>query len=111
MIGFLTSNVYLCIELNAHALVTILMNARDNADSNDVVFLPWLPGSQSCEGIFRSTRNMRTVFSSVLNFSILGLLCQLHCLNVQAFLQSDAEESGINFPQMEKNLEEHGMKS
>ena len=109
--NFLTSNAYQCIELNAHALITFLMNARDNANSNDVVFLPWLLGSQTCERIFRSARSMSTVFSSVLNFSILGLLRRLHRLNIQSVLQADAAKSGIKFPQMEKNLEKHGMRS
>ena len=94
----------MCIELNAHALVTFLINARDNVDSNNVVFLPWLLGSQSCERIFRSARSMSTVFSSVLNFSILGLLRRLHRLNIQSILQADAEKSGIKFPRMEKIL-------
>ena len=109
--NFLTSNAYLCIELNAHSLVTFLMNARDNAEKDDVVFLPWLLGSQSCERIFRSARSMSTVFSSVLNFSILGLLRRLHRLNIQTVLQADAEKSGITFPRIEKNLAKHGVKS
>ena len=40
---------------------------------------------------------MSTVFSSVLNFNILGLLQRLHHLNIQAMLQVDAEKSGIRF--------------
>ena len=70
--NLLTNNIYLCIELNDHALLTFLMNARDNVNKNDVVFFPWLLGSLSCEKTFRSARSMSTVFSSVLNFSILG---------------------------------------
>ena len=96
--NLLTNNTYLCIELNAHALLTFLMNTRDNVNKNDVVFFPWLLGSLSCEKMFRSARSMSTVFSSVLNFSILGLLCRLHNLNIQAMLQVDAEKSGIRFP-------------
>ena len=53
---------------------------------------------------------MSTVFSSVLNFSILGLLCRLHRLNIQAVLQADVEKSGIRFPCAEKHLERSGMK-
>ena len=109
--NFLTNNAYLCIELNAHALLTFLMNARDNVSKEDIVFLPWLLGSQSCEKTFRSARSMSTVFSSVLNFSILGLLRRLHRLNIQAVLQADAEKSGIRFPRAEKHLERSGMKS
>ena len=109
--NFLTSNAYLCIELNAHALLTFLMNACDNVSKKDVVFLPWLLGSQSCEKTFRSARSMSTVFSSVLNFSILGLLRRLHRLNIQAVLQADVEKSGIKFPRADKHLERSGMKS
>jgi len=88
-------------------LVTFLMNAHDNAEKDDV-FSPWLLGSQR---IFRSAHSMSTVFSSVLKFSILGLLRRLHCLNIQAVLQADAEKPDIKFPQMEKNLTKHGVKS
>ena len=109
--NFLTNNTYLCIELNAHALLTFLMNTRDNVNKNDIVFFPWLLGSLSCEKTFRSTRSMSTVFSSVLNFSILGLLCRLHHLNIQATLQVDAEKSGIRFPCAEKYIERSGTKS
>ena len=109
--NLLTNNTYLCIELNAHALLTFLMNTRDNVNKNDVVFFPWLLGSLSCEKTFRSARSMSTVFSSVLNFSILGLLCRLHHLNIQAMLQVDAEKSRIRFPRAEKYIERSGTKS
>ena len=109
--NFLTNNTYLCIELNAHALLTFLMNTRDNVNKNDIVFFPWLLGSLSCEKTFRSARSMSTVFSSVLNFSILGLLHRLHRLNILAMLQVDAEKSGIRFPRVEKYIERSGTKS
>ena len=54
---------------------------------------------------------MSTVFSSVLTFSILGLLCRLHHLNIQAMLQVDAEKSGIRFHRAEKYIERSGTKS
>jgi len=104
--NFLTSNAYLCIERNAHSLVTFLMNACGIARKDDM-FLPRLLGSQSCERIFRSARSMSAVFSLVLNFSILGLLRRLHHLNIQAVLQADSERSGITFPQMKKNGAKH----
>ena len=109
--NLLTNNTYLCIELNAHALLTFLMNTRDNVNKNDIVFFPWLLGSLSCEKTFRSACSMSTVFSSVLNFSILGLLCRLHHLNIQAMLQVDAEKSRIRFPRAEKYIERSGTKS
>ena len=54
---------------------------------------------------------MSTVFSSVLNFSILGLLCRLHRLNIQAMLQVDVEKSGIRFHRAEKHIERSGTTS
>ena len=54
---------------------------------------------------------MSTVFSSVLNFSILGLLPRLHRLNIQSVLQAEAEKSGIKFPTVEKNCKKHGTSS
>ena len=54
---------------------------------------------------------MSTVFSSLLNFSILGLLHRLHRLNIQAMLQADVEKSEIRFPHAEKHIERSGMKS
>jgi len=43
--NFITNNAYLCIELNAHALITFLLNIRDHVSHVNVAFLPWLLGS------------------------------------------------------------------
>ena len=42
--NFITPNAYMCIELNAHALITFLLTIRDHV-KNDSCFLPWLLGS------------------------------------------------------------------
>ena len=102
--NILTSNPYLHIKLNAHALLTFLMSVCDNVSKTDIVFFPWLLGLESSEKTFRSAHSISNVFSSVLNFSILGILCWLHHLNIQAVLQADAEKSGIRFPYAEKHL-------
>jgi len=51
---------------------------------------------------------MSTVFSSVLNFGMLGLLRRLHRLHIQAVLQADSEKSSIKFPRAEKNHAKDG---
>ena len=38
--NFLTQNVYTCIELNAHALVLLLVTLRDNVERNQCCFCP-----------------------------------------------------------------------
>ena len=92
-----------CIELNAHALLTFLLTIRDHFDGNTAFFAPWLLGSQSCEKIFRSARSMTNTFSTVINFSMLGLLRRLHRLQIQSNLQAQSEATGIVYPQINKH--------
>lgn len=68
--NFITNNAYICIELNAHALIMFLMTVRDNCD--DSAFLPWRLGSQTCEKAFRAARSMTSTFSTIINFGMLG---------------------------------------
>ena len=39
----------MCIELNAHSLITFLLTVGDTQPSNSSSFVPWMLGSQSCE--------------------------------------------------------------
>ena len=61
--NFITNNAYMCVELNAHALI---MRVQGNFDCES--FLPWLLGSQSCEKTFRTDRSMTSIFSTIINF-------------------------------------------
>ena len=98
----------MCIELNAHALITYLMVVRSQISSDQMAFLPWLLGSQVCEKTFRTARSMSSTFSSVLNFSILGLLRRLHRLQIQSVLQAQSEESKIKFPRIDRHCSKEG---
>ncbi len=60
-------------------------------------------GSQSCERVFRSLRSMTGTFSTVVNFSLLGMLQRIHKLNIQEECQSKTgNASGISFPRQDK---------
>ena len=98
--NFITSNAYSCIELNAHALIIFLCMLCDNTDVCDgsSQFLPWLLGSQPCEKAFRAVRSMTSVFSTMINFSMLGLLHHLHHLQIQLQLEAQHGETGIEYP-------------
>lgn len=48
--NFITYNAYMCIEINAHSLITFLMTVRDQLNEDSASFLPWLLGSQSANG-------------------------------------------------------------
>ena len=94
--NFITSNAYMCIELNAHALVTILLTIRKTLPHDSHCFLPWLLGSQTCEKIFRAARSMTSTFSTIIKyFGMLGLMRRLH---IQLFLEAEAEASHICYP-------------
>ena len=96
--NFLTQNAFTCIELNAHALVLLVITLRDNFDDNN--FIPWMLGSQSCEKTFRAARSMSTTFSTIINFGVLGLLRRLHRLQIQAELQTETE---VKHPSVERH--------
>ena len=78
----------MCVELNAHALITFVMTIRDCLHGDHTSFLPWMLGSQTCERIFRAARSMSSTFSAIINFGILGLLRRLHRVQIQFTLQS-----------------------
>ncbi|KAJ8686027.1 hypothetical protein QAD02_021820 [Eretmocerus hayati] len=68
--NFVSLNTYTCLELNAHSLVSILLKIIDDPKLIES-FLPWLFGSQPCEGFFRVARSLRTVFARAVNCSVL----------------------------------------
>ena len=102
--NFVTSNAYMCVEINAHSLLMLLLILRDTLPDSHGRFLPWMLGSQSCERTFRALRSMTSTFSTMINFSVLGLLQRLHKLYIQEELQSQTEKDshGISFPRQEK---------
>ena len=107
--NFITNNAYICIELNARALVMFLMTVKDNCD--DSSFLPWRLGYQTCEKAFRAARSMTSTFSTIINFGMLGLLRRLHRLQIQANLQAEATQTGVVFPRADKHRSKDGQKT
>lgn len=107
---FITPNAYLCVELNAHSLILLIISLRES--KNDSCFLPWLLGSQSCEKAFRTVRSMSSVFSTMINFSTLGLLRRLHRMHIQMVLEAEGDENKIHFPRIEhhKSKDAYGQK-
>ena len=106
--NFITPNAYMCIELNAHSLITFLMTVRDSLPPESLSFLPWMLGSQSCERIFRAARSMSSTFSTVINFGMLGLLRRLHRMHIQLCLEAESEETGIKYPRIEAHKNKDG---
>ncbi|XP_053698489.1 uncharacterized protein LOC128745438 [Sabethes cyaneus] len=61
-----TSNVYGCLELNAHELVHYIVNCREAHDQ----FLIENLSSQPCEKTFRTVRSMTTLNHTAVNFTM-----------------------------------------
>ena len=108
--NFVTSNAYMCVELNAHSLIAYLVTLRDHFPNDDACFVPWLLGSQCCERTFRAVRSMSSTFSTIINFGMLGLLRRLHRLQIQFSLESETD-SGIIFPRVLKHQAKGGENS
>ena len=107
--NFITSNAYKCIEINAHSLVTFLLTIRDKLPANNECFFPWMLGSQSCEKAFRAVRSMSSTYSTILNFGMLGLLRRLHRMQIQFNLESEADVTGISYPNVNRHKVKDGM--
>ena len=104
--NFITSNAYMCIELNAHALLLFLTACRDIYSPS--TFLPWLLGSQSCERIFRMARSLSSTYSTIINFGMLGFLRRIHKIHIQFRLECESTETKMTYPRAEKNRKKIG---
>lgn len=111
--NFITLNAYMCIQINAHSLLALIFMFRDVLPQHSDCFTPWLLGSQSFEKTFRSLRSMTGTFSTIINFSMLGILQRLHKLSIKEELQSESEKltHGISFPRLERNKRKDGFGS
>ncbi len=106
-ISFLTMHIQ-CIELNVHAPLIFLITIRDHFDGTAALFAPWLLGSQSCEKVLRSAQSTINSFSTMINFSMLGLLQSLHRLQIQSNLQAQSQSTGVVYPHINKHSCEDG---
>lgn len=99
--SFITSNCYLCIELNAHALINICNNFRENPNLTNDMFLPHLFSSQACEKTFRATRSMTTTYSTVVNYSIKDIIRRMDRIATLSNTINDLQGL-VSFPREEK---------
>lgn len=64
--NFISSNAYVCIELNFHSLIVGYWRFRENSEMNP--FTPWLWSSQPCKKFFRLCRSMTSTYHTRINF-------------------------------------------
>lgn len=105
--NFISLNSYLCIEINAHALLNIIFKCLKNEDFES--FLPCFFGSQACESLFRQLRSMSTTYSTVVNCSVLEALHKLRRIQLQEYVsvhQFHTDGEKLFFPR-NKHLHAH----
>lgn len=79
--NFLTQNCYVCIELNAHELVSCLLHLKDI--NRPDLFMPYLYESQACENTFRQLRSPSTVYSTVTNCTVKEAISRISSIQFQ----------------------------
>lgn len=78
---FITANSYVCVEINAHSLVMLMLYLKEK--NMDSLFVPVLLGSQPCEGNFRQIRSLSTANSQVTECSVLEILQRISKIELQ----------------------------
>ena len=97
---FVTNNAYLCVELNGHMMTNLVYNVIQRNFSQEALRI-WLSGSRGCEQLFRLLRAMTPTFSTIINFSLKGILEKIHKLQ---FLTSAETDDNIVFPRLKRHL-------
>lgn len=97
---FITNNAYVCVEINAHLMLQIVSGVIKGQLPREALRF-WLTGSQGCEEIFRLARSMTSTFSTIVNFSMKGILERMHKLN---FLSTMECSNDITFPRVQRRL-------
>lgn len=101
--NFLTTNCYLCIELNAHNLIKLITLFKDNSETlMPEMFCPTIFSSQMCEKLFRTARSMTSTYSTVINFSIKDLINRIDRIRQINSITNDLSGEYLNFPEKTK---------
>lgn len=95
----ITTNAYICLELNAHAIILLVKECRDNEVPEQFVLSAF--SSQPCEQLFRELRSMATSNQTVVNFSIKELTEKLKRIFMKRHIMYKHRDI-IKFPFMEK---------
>lgn len=84
--NFVSSNCYVCIELNAHCLVKYILQLEKVNMPH--LFMPHLLGSQPCEDLFRAMRSFTTTYSTVANCTVKEMLERVSKIELQNDISS-----------------------
>lgn len=97
--NFISDNAYGCVEINAHALIHLIVKFRNS--NKPELFLPTLFSSQMCENAFRQFRSMTSVNWTRINFSMHQLLHMIGRIEAQNDIMYSKLED-VMFPRLQK---------
>ncbi|KAK3918789.1 Structure-specific endonuclease subunit slx4 [Frankliniella fusca] len=84
--NFVTRNLYMCIEILAHALILLVIKFRDEECPEDL--LVHLFSSQPSESFFRYARSMTTTQQTVINFPMKDFLQKVRRIDILQHVSS-----------------------
>lgn len=97
--SFITSNAYICVELNAYFLIHLIVKLRD--ENKKEQFLPVLFSSQTCESTFRTMRSLTTANWTKVNFSLFELFHSIGRIELLTdIMHNKLKNTGIIFPRI-----------
>lgn len=85
--NFMSMNCYVCIELNAHSLLKMLIQLREINMPN--LFMLHQLGSQPCESVFRQARSFTATYSTVANCSVKEFSDRMNKIELQNKISSN----------------------
>lgn len=99
MHNFITDNAYVCIEVNASNILSLIRKFRN--EEKPELFLTTLFDSQACERTFRLLRSMGTVNFTKITFTIFELMHMVRKVEVQNEI-AYTKLSKANLPKLDK---------
>lgn len=92
---FMSSNLYSCLEQNAHSLVLIILFLKENNLNH--LFIPWFYNSQACEKFFAQMRALCSTYSMIATCSVKEAVSRVSKIHLLSEISND-KESGFVFP-------------
>lgn len=104
--NFISLNTYICIEINAHNLISSIVRLKmylnEGICSSDTL-LTWIFSSQACESLFRRLRSMSSTLSTIVNCSLLDTIHRLKKIQLQEDISSgnlNGSTNKFNYPRL-----------
>lgn len=98
--NFLTPASYICIEINAHSIVQLILYLKEN--NLDEWFMPFIFDSQACESFFRQVRSLTTVYCRVANCSVKEIIGRINKIQLSNDITNT---SPFEFPRAKNSKE------